>query len=95
MNVWSPLGGMFAEHLVFSCDILHLSLSETDDKTVLNEHTLKPVTAFLKQISFYNKKYSPPQVYQWLSKETEQLCTVKYTQLFERCFEQNLLLTQL
>lgn len=43
LNVWSSLGGMFAEHLVFSCDILHLSLSETDDKTVLNEHTLKPV----------------------------------------------------
>lgn len=35
LKVWSTLGGMFAELLVFSCDILHLSLSETaEDETL-------------------------------------------------------------
>lgn len=40
LKVWPPLSGMFAEHLVFSCDILHLSLSETDNKRLSDERTL-------------------------------------------------------
>lgn len=40
LKVWPPLSGMFAEHLVFSCDILHLSLSETDNKRLPGERTL-------------------------------------------------------
>lgn len=46
LKVWPPLSGMFAEHLVFSCDILHLTLSETDNKRLLDERTLRlPVEA--------------------------------------------------
>lgn len=34
LKVWSPLAGMFAEHLVCGCDILHPYLSTADGETL-------------------------------------------------------------
>ena len=46
---------MFAEHLVFGCDILHLSLSEALDKTLLNEYRPKPMSLLLYFILFFKQ----------------------------------------